>query len=253
MKKLTFITLLCSLFLLTSCVSKKSIIYLQEIDSVSAEMKSNYEPVIKTDDVLYINVSTVDPKAAQPFNIGGAEAGASANGMQIERSTYLVDNQGNIQFPILGSIKVVGLTKNQLKEILYTRISELAKDPVINMRIINFKVSVIGEVNTPGSYTISSERITIPEALALAGDLTLYGRRENVLLIREVEGFKTTARINMADPNLLNSPYYYLSQNDVLYIEPNKRKIDSTAIGPNILAGISVLGFALTTIILLTQ
>lgn len=253
MKKLTFITLLFSLFLFTSCVSKKSIIYLQEIDSVSSEMKSNYEPVIKTDDVLYINVSTIDPKASQPFNIGASEAGAAANAMQMERSTYLVDNQGNIYFPILGAIKVVGLTKNQLKEILYTRISELAKDPVINMRIINFKVSVIGEVNTPGSYTISSERITIPEALALAGDMTLYGRRENVLLIREVEGVKTTARINMADPNLLNSPYYYLSQNDVLYIEPNKRKIDSTAIGPNILAGISVLGFALTTIILLTQ
>lgn len=253
MKKLTFFTLLFSVFLFTSCVNKKTIIYLQEIDSVSNEMKSNYEPVIKTDDVLYINVSTVDPVASQPFNIGASEAGAASNAMQMERSTYLVDNQGTIQFPVLGSLKVVGLTKNQLREILYTRISELAKDPVINMRIINFKISVIGEVNTPGSYTISSERITIPEALALAGDMTLYGRRDNVLLVREVEGVKTTARIDMTDPNLLNSPYYYLSQNDYLYVEPNKRKIDSTAIGPNILAGISVLGFALTTILLLTQ
>ena len=111
----------------------------------------------------------------------------------------------------------------------------------------------MGEVADPGSYTISSDRITIPEALALAGDMTLFGRRENVLLIRETEGVKTTVRINMTDPNVLNSPYYYLTQNDVLYVEPNKRKIDSTAIGPNILAAISVLGFALTTIILLTD
>ena len=253
MKKLIFLILLLSSIVFTSCVPKQSIIYFQEIDSVSKEMKSNYEPVIKTDDVLYINVTTVDPEASEPFNIGNAQAGTATNALQMERSTYLVDNQGEIHFPTLGKMKVTGLTKNQLRELLYTQISELAKDPVINIRIMNFKVTVIGEVNTPGSYTIASERITVPEALALAGDMTLFGKRENVLLLREVEGVKTTYRINMTDPNVFNSPQYYLSQNDVLYIEPNKRKIDSTAIGPNILAGISVLGFALTTIILLTQ
>ena len=253
MKKLIFLILLLSSIVFTSCVPKQSIIYFQEIDSVSNEMKSNYEPLIKTDDVLYINVTTVDPEASEPFNIGNAQAGTATNALQMERSTYLVDNQGEIHFPTLGKMKVTGLTKNQLRELLYTQISELAKDPVINIRIMNFKVTVIGEVNTPGSYTIASERITVPEALALAGDMTLFGKRENVLLLREVEGVKTTYRINMTDPNVFNSPQYYLSQNDVLYIEPNKRKIDSTAIGPNILAGISVLGFALTTIILLTQ
>lgn len=253
MKKLTFLIFLFTVVVFTSCVPKKTIIYFQEIDSVSNEMKSNYEPLIKTDDVLYINVTTINPEASEPFNIGNAQTGTTNNALQLERSTYLVDNQGEIHFPTLGKMKVVGLTKNQLRALLYTQISELAKDPVINIRIINFKVSVIGEVNTPGSYTISSERITIPEALALAGDMTLFGRRENVLLIREVEGVKTSYRIDMTDPNVFNSPHYYLSQNDVLYVEPNKRKIDSTAIGPNILAGISVLGFALTTIILLTQ
>ena len=253
MKKLIFLILLLSTIVFTSCVPKKSIIYFQEIDSVSNEMKSNYEPVIKTDDVLYINVSTINPEASEPFNIGNTQTGTAVSTMQAERSTYLVDNQGNIQFPSLGKLKVTGFTKNQLREVLYSQISEYAKDPVINIRIMNFKVTVIGEVNTPGSYTISSERITVPEALALAGDMTLFGKRDNVLLIREVEGVKTSYRINMTDPNVFNSPHYYLSQNDVLYVEPNKRKIDSTAIGPNILAGISVLGFALTTIILLTQ
>jgi len=252
MKKFSFLYFLLSAFLFTSCVSKKKVIYFQEIDTASTENKSNYEPVIKTDDVLYINVTTLDPKASEPFNIGKSE-GVTGAGMQVERSTYLVDNAGTIQFPVLGTLKVSGLNKSQVKEILFTKISEYAKDPVINLRIVNYKVSVLGEVANPGSYTISSDRITIPEALALAGDMTLFGKRENVLLIRETEGVKTTVRINMTDPNMLNSPYYYLTQNDVLYVEPNKRKIDSTAIGPNILAAISVLGFALTTIILLTQ
>ncbi len=253
MKKISFLYLLLFAFIFTSCVSKKKVIYFQEIDTTSTENKSNYEPVIKTDDVLYINVTTLDPKASQPFNIGNSEGGTTTNAMQTERSTYLVDNAGNIQFPVLGTLKVSGLNKNQVKEMLYTKISEYAKDPVINLRIVNYKVSVLGEVADPGSYTISSDRITIPEALALAGDMTLFGKRENVLLIRETEGVKTTVRINMTDPNVLNSPYYYLTQNDVLYVEPNKRKIDSTAIGPNILAGISILGFALTTILLLTD
>jgi polysaccharide export outer membrane protein len=253
MKKFSFLYFILSAFLFTSCVSKKKVIYFQEIDTASTENKSNYEPVIKTDDVLYINVTTLDPKASEPFNIGKTEGGSSGSGLQVERSTYLVDNAGTIQFPVLGTLKVSGLNKNQVKELLFTKISEYAKDPVINLRIVNYKVSVLGEVANPGSYTISSDRITIPEALALAGDMTLFGRRENVLLIRETEGVKTTVRINMTDPNLLNSPYYYLTQNDVLYVEPNKRKIDSTAIGPNILAAISVLGFALTTIILLTD
>jgi len=253
MKKIIFLLSLFSVVVFTSCVSKKRIIYFQEIDSVTKEMKSNYEPLIKTDDVLYINVSTLIPEAAEPFNLGGSETSAVMNAMQVERFTYLVDNQGEIQFPTLGKLKVIGLTKNQLREVLYDRISELAKDPVINIRIINFKVSVLGEVTRPGVFPITSERITIPEALALAGDMTLFGRRENVLLIREVEGVKTSYRFSMTDPNLFNSPYYYMSQNDVLYVEPMKRRIDSTAIGPNILAGISVLGFALTTIILLTK
>lgn len=253
MKKRTFLLFLLTSIVLTSCVPKKSIIYFQEIEAISKDLKSNYEPIIKTDDVLYINVSTLIPEAAEPFNLGSSERGAAMNAMQVERSTYLVDNQGEIQFPTIGKMKVIGMTKNQLREELYRKISLLAKDPVINIRIINFKVSVLGEVINPGVFTISSERITIPEALAFAGDMTLFGRRENVLLIREVDGVKTSYRIDMTDPTIFNLPHYYLGQNDVIYVEANKRKIDSTAIGQNILAGISVLGFALTTIILLTQ
>jgi polysaccharide export outer membrane protein len=235
-----------------SCVPKKEVVYLQEIKN-NTGAKTNYEPLIKADDVLFIHVSTLDPKAAEPFNIGQNEGGVAANAMQLQRNTYLVNNEGFIQFPVLGDLKVSGLKRNEVIGLLRKKIAEFVKDPVINLRIMNYKISVTGEVNNPGTYTISSERITIFEALAMAGDMTLFGKRENVLIIRENQGEKITARLDITNPNVINSPYYYLTQNDVVYVEPNKRKINSTAIGPNILAGISILGFALTTIILLTK
>lgn len=240
-------------FIISSCVPKKEVVYLQEIGNTSSSKNKNYEPLIKADDVLFIHVSTVDPKASEPFNIGQNEGGVAANAMQLQRTTYLVNNAGYIQFPILGEIKVSGLNRTQVVSLLKSRISEFAKDPVINLRIMNYKISVAGEVNNPGTFTISSERITIFEALAMAGDMTLFGKRENVLVVREIDGIKTTMRLDITNPEIINSPYYYLTQNDLVYVEPNKRKINSTAIGPNILAGISILGFALTTIILLTK
>jgi polysaccharide export outer membrane protein len=240
-------------FVLSSCVPKKEVVYFQGISGGESSSNSNYEPLIKTDDVLFIHVSTLDPKASEPFNLGQGEGGVGANAMQLQRTTYLVNNAGFIQFPVLGDLKVTGLNRVQVIELLRSKISDYVKDPVINMRIMNYKISVLGEVNQPGTYTLTSERITVPEALAMAGDMTLFGKRENVLILRENQGVKTSFRLDMTNPDIVNSPYYYLSQNDVVYIEPNQRRINSTAIGPNILAGISVLGFALTTIILLTK
>lgn len=251
-KNLLFFSL-SLLFLLTACVPTKEVVYFQGIDEGKSNENSNYEPTIKPDDVLFIHVSTLDPKAAEPFNIGQSEGGVAANAMQLQRTTYLVNNAGFIQFPVLGELKVSGIKRAELIELLRTRISEYVKDPVINLRIMNYKISVLGEVNNPGTFTLNSERITIPEALAMAGDMTLFGKRENVLIVRENQGVKTSYRLDITNPDIINSPYYYLTQNDVVYVEPNKRKINSTAIGPNILAGISVLGFALTTIILLTK
>ncbi|MFY7742059.1 MAG: polysaccharide biosynthesis/export family protein [Flavobacterium sp.] len=252
MLKIRFFIYLLFVSFVFSCVPKKEVVYLQEIKN-NTGAKTNYEPLIKADDVLFIHVSTLDPKAAEPFNIGQNEGGVAANAMQLQRNTYLVNNEGFIQFPVLGDLKVSGLKRNEVIGLLRKKIAEFVKDPVINLRIMNYKISVTGEVNNPGTYTISSERITIFEALAMAGDMTLFGKRENVLIIRENQGEKITARLDITNPNVINSPYYYLTQNDVVYVEPNKRKINSTAIGPNILAGISILGFALTTIILLTK
>lgn len=251
-------TLFFSLFfllLMASCVSKKEVVYLQEIEESTSSTKNNYEPVIKADDILFINVSSIEPKASEPFNLvqGQNGGGGGGVGLQIYQSTYLVNNQGYIQFPVLGELKVGGLNRFELLEMLKSKISEYVKDPVINLRIINYKITVIGEVNRPGAFNITGERITIIEAIALAGDMTLFGKRENVMIVRESEGVKTIFRLDLTDPSIINSPYYYLTQNDLVYVEPNKRKINSTAIGPNILAGISILGFALTTILLLTR
>lgn len=251
-KKLIFFGLFV-LFVLNSCVPKKDVIYFQGINGTASTDSSNYEPTIKTDDVLFIHVSALDPKAAEPFNIGNSEGGTAGNAMQLQRMTYLVNNAGYIQFPVLGDLKVSSLNRNQVIELLRSKIAEYVKDPVINLRIMNYKISVLGEVNSPGTFPLTSERITLPEALAMAGDMTLFGKRENVLILRESQGVKTSFRLDMTNPDIVNSPYYYLTQNDVVYVEPNQRKINSTAIGPNILAGISILGFALTTIILLTK
>ena len=254
MKYSLYLLLFSILIFNSSCVSKKKVIYFQEIDSLAlGKVKTQFEPIIKVDDALYINVAAVDPDASAPFNpqISQGQTG-TVGSLQTYRQTYLVDKNGSIQFPVLGTIQVGGLTKEQLHEQLKKAISSYFNNPIITIRIANYKVSVLGEVVEPGVFPIESERITLPEALAMAGDMTLFGRRENVLLIREVDGVKSSVRINMTDPNFVNSQYYYLSQNDVVYVEPNQRKINATAIGPNILAAISILGFAVTTILLLT-
>lgn len=251
-KKLVFFSF-SLLFVLNACVSKKEVVYFQGISGTESNVNSNYEPVIKTDDVLFIRISALNPVAAEPFNIGLTQGAAASNAMQLQSSTYLVDNAGFIQFPVLGNLKVTGLTRAEVVELLRSKITEYVTDPVINLRIMNYKITVLGEVNNPGTFTLSSERITLPEALAMAGDITLFGKRDNILILRENQGVKTSYRLDITNPEIMNSPYYYLTQNDVIYVEPNQRKINSTAIGPNILAGISILGFALTTIILLTK
>lgn len=256
MKKFDCIVLIITIAFFTSCVPSKEVVYFQGIDNKELVGSSVYEPVLKPDDVLYINVSSFDSEAVKPFNLGVTQEGGGGGGGQgliIMRQTYLVNNDGDIEFPILGTIKVGGLTREEVTRKLQLRISEFVKDPIINLRIVNYKVSVLGEVNNPGAYTLNSDRITVIEAIAMAGDMTLFGKRENVLIIRENRGVKETIRLDLTNPDFIKSPYYYLTQNDVVYVEPNKRRINSTAIGPNILAGISVIGFALTTILLLSK
>ncbi len=226
--------------------------YLQGQQKESSD-QANYEPLIQNDDMLSITILSSESELATPFNIDQMQNNGVSSNSNTLRTTYLVDNNGEIDFPVLGKIKVAGYTKSFLKQYLNERLAIYLKDPIINIRIINFKVSVLGEVNRPGIFQITSDRVTLLEVLANAGDLTLYGKRDNILIIRDYLGTKTYNRVDITKADFVNSPFYYLDQNDVVYVEPRKAKIDSTAVGTNIGTIISILGFVITTTLILTR
>jgi polysaccharide export outer membrane protein len=184
----------------------------------------------------------------------GSGAGTLAQASpQAQYQTYLVDSKGEISFPVIGSIKMGGLTRTEAVEKLKSELEKYVKNPIVNLRIVNYKVSVFGEVLRPGTYNIRTERVTLPEVISMAGDMTIYGSRNNVLVIREENGQKTHSFIDMTQADFINSPYYYLTQNDQVYIEPNKTRINSAAVGPNIAVGISALSLIITIIALVTN
>ena len=240
------------LVLLFSCASRKDMIYYQDIENLGAQEKSiSYEIKIQPDDVLMISVYAEDPEIAKSFSLNTSSApvaGVSPG------SVYLVDAAGYIDFPTLGKMKVSGLTRTEVLQLLDTKISRYIKKPIISLRITNFKVSIQGEVGKPGTYPVASERITLIEALSMAGDLTVFGKRDNILIIREIDGVKSYNRVNITKAGFMNSPFYYLAQNDVVYVEPNQNKINVAAINPStglIFSILSIL-FTLTTLIITT-
>lgn len=256
LKKITPFLLIALLF---SCASRKDIVYYQGIDGISAQEKSSsYEIKIQPDDLLMIIVSAEDPEIAIPFNLqsvsvqnpGKLDAVTGQQTMQL----YLVDAQGFIEFPVLGKLKVSGLSRSEVMQMLQQKIGVYIKSPNINLRIMNFKISVQGEVNLPGTYNVASERVTLIEALTMAKDLTIYGKRNNILIIREVDGVKSYNRVDITNADFMNSPFYYLAQNDVVYVEPNKNRINGAAIGSNtgVIISISSLLITLITLIITT-
>ncbi|TRX40163.1 polysaccharide export protein [Flavobacterium restrictum] len=241
-----------------SCASRKDIVYYQNIDGTASKEKTNsYEVTIQPDDLLMIIVSTEDPEIAIPFNLktvsvvspGKQDLVRGAESNQL----YLVDSAGFIDFPVIGKLKIGGMTRTEVLQMLQDRITVYIKNPVINLRIMNFKVSVQGEVVFPGTYPVNSERITLIEALAMAKDLTIYGVRKNILIIREVNGIKSYNRVDITKADFINSPYYYLTQNDVIYVEPNKNRINGAAIGTNAGIIISVTSLLITLITLIVK
>ena len=232
------------LVLLGSCASKKDLVYYQDIDTVVGQEKLNsYEIKIQPDDLLQISVFAEDPEIAKAFslNVSSETVAGTAAG-----SVYLVDAYGFIDFPTLGKLKVSGLSRTDVLDLLNSRVSQYIKKPIISLRITNFKVSVQGEVNTPGSFPITSERVTLIEALSLAGDLSVFGKRNNILIIREIDGVKSYNRVDITKAGFMNTPFYYLAQNDVVYVEPNQNKLNGSAVNPNIGLVFSVLSILIT-------
>lgn len=244
-----FAMLITSCCLLSNCVSSKKINYFEQNNSAySNEILLDYEPTLQKGDILTINVSAIEPEAAIPFNLF-----ESPNTPNLVPLPYIVNAEGEINFPVLGKIKVINLTTKELTENLTDRLLLYLKKPIVNIRITNFQVTVLGEVKNPGRFTILNERISILEALGLAGDLTIYGDRQNITLVREKDGKRNFEKIDLTDKNLFNAPYFYLSQNDALYVASNKTKVNSSNVGPNTSAILSSLSIITTLIAILVR
>ena len=239
MKKNSYFVLILLVALVTSCSAPKNVAYLHNSGEVDlSQSQFLYDAKIMPKDILTITVNTVNPEASAPFNLTVSttlNTNSRNTYSQPVLQTYLVDNNGIIDYPVLGRISVGGLTKSQCEQLIHDRIKpylNASENPVVTVRMSSYSISVLGEVNRPGSYQVSREKINVLEALAQAGDLTIYGVRENVKLIREdAKGKKRIYLINLNDANLLTSPYYYLQQNDIVYVEPNKVKARNSSIG----------------------
>lgn len=221
-KLLVFIALAIAF---TGCTSVKNIPYMQNAEEINlSASKLLYEARIMPKDQLTIYINTTDPDASKPFNLSVQAENSSSQGV----IPYLVENDGTINFPVLGKLYVAGLTKPELQDLIARRLKQYLVEseiPIVTVQMSSYRVTVMGEVASPSVIPVSTGKISILEAIATAGDLTIYGHRENVLLIREdANGEKSVHRINLNDANLLTSPYYYLQQNDIVYVTPHKIK-----------------------------
>ena len=251
------VLLLVVMFSSTSCVNTKNAVYFNNIqDTTLQSVKTDIESVIQPKDLLSISVSSLNPEATIIFNTPNVAttSASAATGTSNQMAGYLVNQDGNIQFPVLGNLVAAGLTKKQLSDDIAKRLldKKLLIDPIVNVRFLNFKVTVLGEVARPTVVTVANEKISILEALGMAGDLTIYAKRDNVLLIREESGKKLVKRINLNSSETLNSPYYYLKTNDVVYAEPNNTKVSSASntrqILPTVISGLSFMAIILTQV-----
>ena len=234
--------LVCVAVLFTGCRSSKKIVYLQDVVPLKQqEIEQKYEVFIHNAALLSIMVNSKNPELALPFNMPlvSYQLGSESPGAQRVLG-YLVDVNGYIDFPILGKLHVAGLTRLQLTEMIKERLisEDLIKDPIVTVQFLNYKISVMGEVSRPGSFNISSDRVTLLEALSMAGDLTIYGRRDRVAVIREKDGKRTILFHDLRSSDIFNSPCYYLQQNDIVYVEPNKVKAEQSGINQNKSVGV---------------
>ncbi len=238
-----------SLLLFCSCASKKDVLYFQDIENYSGQPNiSKNQIIIKKNDKLAILVSAEDERAVIPFN---GVPNNKINNLEVRSDhilepEYIVNEAGYIIFPILGKLEVANKTKTEVVEMLENKLATYIKKPTVSLRISNFKISVLGEVNKPGLYPIEGNRLTILEALSLAGDMTIRGKRKDVLLIREENGIATYNLIDFTKGNLFYSPFYYLQQNDVIVVGPNNAQVQQSK---NTLKNISSISGILSLIV----
>lgn len=236
---------LLSLTLFSCKTQQVKLTYFDNASEGTVLGSNDYEILIAPDDELMITISSLVPAATGPYNLPITNYTKNellpGQNTQLQYSTYLVDTKGDIDMPILGKVHVAGFTTNQIKENLRDLVSKSVESPVVTVKLVNFKVNVIGEVNAPGAYTVNRERYSVLDALAAAGDLSIYGLRDQVYIIREENGAKTFHHLDITDANIVSSPYFYLRQNDVVYVAPNKVRIENSKYNQNNAYKLSVI------------
>ena len=241
---------------IVGCASKKDVIYFQDVaeEGVPQPDSTSRYPKIQVNDILKIDVTALNPEAVIPFQFDktvSMQGNKSPEMMQLEG--FVVRDGGYINFPILGEIKAEGYTTREFQQKMEELLAVYIKDANVKVRLLNFKVTILGEVNKPGTISLTEESITLPQALGLAGDLTINGQRENILIIRTVDGKRETKRIDMTQSDWMNSPYYYLKQNDFIYVAPNGPKVASSGFVGNVGTLLSVVSIMLTVVVLLSR
>lgn len=232
MKKGRFLLFLL-LVLLSSCASKHKIVYMNNLDAeqlnkLNESYTSNYNLTIKRGDILIIAVSALDPEAVAAFNlpiVSYAEPGSDVVNVSPVMHHYIVSAEGTILFPVLGTLQVENMTTEEATKHIAGKLSAYVKDPIVSVRQLQKHITVLGEVNRPGVIRFNHNRLTLLDALGFAGDLTIYGKRENILVLRDQNGQMEMARINLTSADFMVSPFFYLQQNDVVYVEPNQNRV----------------------------
>ena len=257
--KIKLLLIIVSTSLLFSCrTTHNQITYFQDTEEqlhTQIKATASYETKIMADDLLSITVSSINPTSVAIFNLpltsymnlGESTMVTDAPVLQ----SYLVDSDGTINFPVLGKIHIAGMTRGEMAEFLREKISAYAKDPLVTIKILNFKITILGEVAAPGTKKVSNERVSILDAIGMAGDLTIYGERTNVLLFRDNGIERETYRFDLTSSDIFTSPYFYLQQNDVIYVEPNdarkgnarysQKSQYNVSVASTIVGGLSVL------------
>lgn len=256
MQALKYLFIICFLISLSSCVSRKNIVYFQHDEIDSTKLFKSYKTIFKSDDLLRINISASDLDAVKPFNLSTVSYATTSNSAigTPQQLAYLIDNEGYVNFPVLGKIKLAGLTRSEAINLLRNKLDpDYIKNPAINISISNFTITILGAVARPGRFTIPNERITVLEALGLAGDLDIGALRSNIKVHREENGTKKTYELDLRSNSIFTSPAYYLQQNDVIYAEPNKPSSQDAAFNRNSGLFISIASVIVALISVLTR
>jgi len=247
-----WLIVISSIIVSSSCANIKKVPYFKDVpdslskNTYSVDLTPYTEPQIQPNDIISVSIQTIDPRATEVFQIGGglngaptttntssqasSSGGSASSGSGAGTPGYLVDQQGYINMPLVGKMKISGLTTTQARDLIEQKAIIYYKDPIVNVRFANFTFTLLGEVNRPGRYTVNNEKISLMDAIGMGGDLTNYGKRYNVMLIREENGKKVFSRYNLNSTEIFHSPYYFLRQNDIVYVEQNRARARASTV-----------------------